>query len=387
MEHDNLLPRVGKARRTPFLMTIAGLSSLALVVLSFPRLASPVNLLSLPLSLQPGKGKVEEVGRMAVLKDHILYSDWRGTSLEYVDSWSFSHHWAGSVSVQEQEQTVVKQPKLELSTRAQPPALDQTRRRLSSDYNIKLDGEWKAGQAAALLETLDDLCSKSVHAKNSPHENCAMEQPSTWKLHAGRLVDDVSDERSKGGSVKLAKRATDYGKSRGATLDGNSGTVVSRRLQFAVMRVVTNFGENKKVVGQILKRRFGATLHVDQGYTKLTSVTTYEDGERFQQFKSPEVLFMLEAWSLMPPTMYNVAGLKYVTRRQQGLDHPLYGPTTAVSWPTNLDESYQEYMDYSFNNDGYTSRHLFIHEKTHFFWGILPMYVCMYVCVCIYIHI
>jgi len=23
----------------------------------------------------------------------------------------------------------------------------------------------------------------------------------------------------------------------------------------------------------------------------------------------------------------------------------------------------------SFNKDGYTSRHLFIHEKTHFFWG------------------
>jgi hypothetical protein len=47
----------------------------------------------------------------------------------------------------------------------------------------------------------------------------------------------------------------------------------------------------------------------------------------------------------------------------------LYGRTTAVSWPTNMDQSYQEYMDYSFNADAYTSRHLFIHEKTHFFWG------------------
>ncbi|MGB1602237.1 MAG: hypothetical protein ACPIOQ_56435, partial [Promethearchaeia archaeon] len=169
--------------------------------------------------------------------------------------------------------------------------------------------------------------------------------------------------------IEVAKRALDFASARGAKLDGNAGTVVSRRLQFAVLRVVSDYGRQKAVVGQILNRKFGAQLHVDPGYTTLTSTTTIEDAERFQHFKAPELLFMLEAWTLMPPNMYNVAGLKYVTRRQQGLDHPLYGSTTAVSWPTNLDQSYQEYMDYSFNNDGYTSRHLFIHEKTHFFWG------------------
>jgi hypothetical protein len=37
-------------------------------------------------------------------------------------------------------------------------------------------------------------------------------------------------------------------------------------------------------VGQILKRRIGAQLHVDDGYMKLTSVTTYEDGEPSLRF-------------------------------------------------------------------------------------------------------
>jgi hypothetical protein len=342
-------------------------------------------LLSLPLPLGTeslgrhaahGRRKSVVQEKLHVSKSHlgqydrtVLYDDWRGVSLEKlggVDEFSFSHSWAGSVDIQEREQTVVKQPQLELAKRSASSALSDTKAALQKQYNVALDGDWSPGQAQAVLDVLDDLCSTSVHAKDTPTENCGMSDASKWKIHDGRLVDDVMVD---GERVSLAKHALDFGASRGAKLEGEKGTVVSRRLQFAVLRVVTDYGKDKKVVGKILQRRFGAQLHVDPGYTKLTSVTTYEDAERFQHFKAPELLFMLEAWSLMPPTMYDVAGLKYVTRRQEGLDHPLYGSTTAVSWPTNLDQSYQEYMDYSFNNDGYTSRHLFIHEKTHFFWG------------------
>ena len=332
---------------------------------------SASSLLSLPVSLEPHSSVVATpgagvAGSLSTPDRRILYSDWRGTALEGVDSWSFSHNWVGSVDIHEREQTVVKDPRLELDKRSAPPAIGDTKSSLYNRYSVKLEGDWKPGQAAALLDTLDDLCSKSASAPRTPAENCRMKHETLWEIHDGSLVDDV---RVSGGTVSVAKRALDFSAPRGATLNGQGGSVVSRRLQFAVMRVVTDYGKNTNVAGQILARRFGAQLHVDPGYTKLTSVTTYEDAERFQHFKPPEVLFMLEAWSLMPPNMYSVAGLKYVTRRQQGLDHPLYGATTAVSWPTNLDQSYQEYMDYTFNNDGYTSRHLFIHEKTHFFWG------------------
>jgi len=354
----------------------AGLAAVALAALAGMGSHRRVALLGMPLPLtsmtaaergDSGEG-VGAMGGMQTASGHVLYSDWRGTALEGVDSWSFSHSWKGSVDIHEREQTVVAPPALALKKRPMPPALAETAGTLRDSYSVHLGGDWKPGQAAALLDTLDDMCSRSAGAPHAPADNCNMKQETTWTIHTGRLPDDVQVQ---GGAVSVAARALDFSAPRGATLDGDDGTVASRRLQFAVMRVVTNFGQNKEVVGQILKRRFGAQLGagVDPGYTTLTSTTTYEDAERFQHFKSPETLFMLEAWTLMPPNMHNVAGLKYVTRRQQGLDHPLYGPTTAVSWPTNLDQSYQEYMDYSFNNDGYTSRHLFIHEKTHFFWG------------------
>ena len=206
--------------------------------------------------------------------------------VEGTDAWSFSHNWEGSVDIQEREQIVVKQPTLELSKRTKPPPVSDTAERLTAQYLVKLDGEWKPGQAAALLDTLlldtlelldtlDDLCSTSVSSKGSPASNCHMHQPTSWSIADERLVDDVHRSHH-GQSIKVAQRALDYATSRGATLNGQEGNVVSRRLSFAVMRVVTDWGAHKPVVEQILKRRFGAQLKVDPSYTELTSVTTYE---------------------------------------------------------------------------------------------------------------
>jgi len=203
------------------------------------------------------------------------------TDVEGTHAWSFSHSWEGSVDIQEREQIVVKQPTLELSKRTKTPPVSDSAERLTAQYSVKLDGEWRPGQAAALLETLDDLCSTSVSAKGSAASNCHMHQPTSWSIADERLVDDVHRSHD-GQSIKVAKRALDYATSRGATLNGQEGNVVSRRLSFAVMRVVTDWGAHKPVVEQILNRRFGAQLKVDPGYTELTSVTTYEDGDRFQ---------------------------------------------------------------------------------------------------------
>jgi hypothetical protein len=152
-------------------------------------------------------------------------------------------------------------------------------------------------------------------------------------------------------------------------VNGTAGTVFSRRLQLAVIRALTDNGHRADAADRLLQRRFNATLRVDIGYTALTDVTTYEDRGRFMSFRPREIMYMLEAWGQTPPHMFVAPGLRYVIRRQQGLNHPYYGSTTAVSWPTNRPESYQEYMDFSFNNDGYTARHLFLHEKSHFLWS------------------
>jgi hypothetical protein len=253
----------GMARTAAF--AIAGLAVAAVAaVVALSGHFRGVQLLSMPLPLlgrpgaPPGGGEQAHAARGELKKmpeDRMLYSDWRGTALEGVDSWSFTHKWEGNVDIHEREQTVVRQPTLELKARPVSPALSETTNTLRDSYSVSLAGAWKPAQAAALLDTLNDLCSKSAKAPHPPAENCNMKQATTWEIHDGRLPDDVQVQ---GGSVAVAARALDFSAPRSATLDGGEGTVVSRRLQFVVMRVVTDFGKNKEVVGQILKRRIGA---------------------------------------------------------------------------------------------------------------------------------
>mmetsp|Transcript_12799 Transcript_12799/g.28758 ORF Transcript_12799/g.28758 Transcript_12799/m.28758 type:complete len:860 (-) Transcript_12799:8-2587(-) len=306
----------------------------------------------------------------------LLYKDWRGMSLEAVDAFSFSHTWEGSVNVGEREQHVVQMPDLSLAPTGAPssqplPADSDVAQSLTAKYGITLAGTWETSEAAALLQTFNALCDGTDEITGTPQENCGLKDIYTAvRVSPGALSDDVAVED---GKVAIAKAAFRLAGARAATLAGVKGTVGSHRLEFALVKALTAFGRDKAVVGQLLQRKFAATLDVQgkdrPGFIELTKPTTLEDSQRFQAFKSPELVFMLEAWSLMPEHMHKVDGLRYVTRRQQGLYHPMYGATTAVSWPENQETSYQEYMDYSFNQDGYTARHLFIHEKSHFFWA------------------
>jgi len=342
----------------------AAVAAVAIVALG-PRASGPAALFQ-----RPGLHPVP-----AARSQKLVYRDWRGTSLEAVDGFSFTHTWEGSVDVGEREQHVVAAPALVLAADAADVAAPlgedaSLRTSLKEDYGISLAGTWTSGEASALSETLKDLCEKTDEISGTPRENCALGEHTTVRVMSLAIVDDV---RLSAGQIALSKSAFKLAGEKGATLDGKTGSVGSLRLQFALVKALTRFGQEKAVVGQLLQRKFAATLQVDgdgrPGYIELTKPTTLEDDQRFQHFKSPELLFMLEAWSLMPGHMHKVDGLRYVTRRQQGLYHPYYGATTAVSWPENQPVSYQEYMDYSFNQDGYTSRHLFIHEKSHFFWA------------------
>lgn len=312
----------------------------------------------------------------------VLYQDWRGVSLEQKDAFFFSHTWSGTIDVGHTEQHIVRTPNLtypalvveaaavagvqkiggsEGSTSA-GGILANLKQQALEKYDVELGGDWSGEEVEGLLMAYGAVCGY-----NSPVATkiCGLKH-SKWDVSDAKIVDDVFVQGSK---VTVSRLALEHSKAKAAEFDGVKGRVRSRRLQHAVMRVVTGWGHKPEVVDNILQRLFGTTLNVDIGYTKLTQDTTIEDGARFMNFKPRELMLALEAWSDMPEHMHHVPGLRYLTRRQQGLNHPLYGGTTAVSWPTNLDQSYQEYMDFSFNSDAYTSRHLFIHEKTHFFWG------------------
>mgnify|MGYP001233099129 CR=1 FL=1 len=68
--------------------------------------------------------------------------------------------------------------------------------------------------------------------------------------------------------IEVAKRALDFASARGAKLDGNAGTVVSRRLQFAVLRVVSDVRDLLQAQHEAAKKN-SWTLAVKQAYNNL----------------------------------------------------------------------------------------------------------------------
>jgi len=77
-----LLGEAPRARVRLLLASVGGLAAVALLVVAalpgrWQSGGGPSQLLSLPLSLAP----VEDAGTMQTPHNHVLYSDWRGTSL------------------------------------------------------------------------------------------------------------------------------------------------------------------------------------------------------------------------------------------------------------------------------------------------------------------
>jgi hypothetical protein len=82
MERAPLLGEAPRARVRMLLARVGGLAAVALLVVAalpgrWQSGGGPSQLLSLPLSLAP----VEDAGTMQTPHNHVLYSDWRGTSL------------------------------------------------------------------------------------------------------------------------------------------------------------------------------------------------------------------------------------------------------------------------------------------------------------------
>jgi len=182
-------------------------------------------------------------------------------SLEAVDAFSFSHTWEGSVNVGEREQHLVQEPQLALTPRpASSQTLAEVSQSLKSKYDITLSGTWETSEAVALHQTLIAMCDGTDEITGSPQENCGLAEATAVNISPGALVDDVS---SKDGEMTIAKAAFRLGGESGATLDGVEGTVGSRRLEFALVKALTSFGRDKTVVGQLLQRKFAATLDVE----------------------------------------------------------------------------------------------------------------------------
>ena len=217
--------------------------------------------------------------------------------------------------------------------------------RLKEKYSVHVGTEWSAAEAYRLLQTFQSI----PQATNDLYAEESTVPPSLWRMSDQHIHDDISVSVEDGQKiVTISRDAFNYAEPLLAEIDGVRGRFFSRRLHHAVVRFVTDGGENREALRRILRERFGVLIDVPS-YTELTRNTTKEYTERFSEFKNAELMSIASMFEEFPQGMHTTPGLKYLVRRLDGTPHPIYPTAPAVAWPT---EGYIEFMESAFKETG-----------------------------------
>ena len=240
----------------------------------------------------------------------------------------------------------------------QNPAINENAsNELRTNYRIFLDdtnGNWSKEYASVLFQVLSSI-PQSDNVDSS-----------YWVLVDEFIADDIEVEADRDYTIVwISKAAFERASPSQASIGKDTGIAFSRRLHHALVRYVTNNGQNQAAYEKILIENFGVSTTVDN-YKALTASTTHEDGHHFQDFHPSEIIEIISMLDEMPAAMHKVAGLKFLIRRLDGTSHPVYGDIPAVAWTK---AGYIEFTESAFNTDHLASlRRLIIHEKSHFLW-------------------
>jgi len=203
--------------------------------------------------------------------------------------------------------------------------------KLQHDYNVILSDEeesWSPEHAYRLLETLRSIpqTTRSSYGQQTL-------DPSKWILTDDNIADDVTiTAQVDAQTVRISSAAFTYASPRIATVDGKRGSFYSQRLHHALVRFVTDGGQDLTAVEAILTERFGVTTVVPD-YATLTASTTAEQAGRFQAFHATELVAIINMFEEMPEGVRIIGNLDYLVRRLDGTAHPLYADAPAVAWP------------------------------------------------------
>ena len=235
---------------------------------------------------------------------------------------------------------------------------------LMKKYSVYIDTNWRGLDAYKLLQTFETIPQRTNYRFARQDVS-----PSVWQISNNHIHNDIDIEhRGDTRVVTIASDAFTYANPLLAEIEGVRGRFFSKRLHNAVIRFVTNDGNNRDAISKILRERYDVSVNVDD-YTELTKHTTGEDHHRFSEFKREELLVILSMLEEYPQGMITTPGLRYLVRRLDGTPHPTHPIAPAVAWPS---EGYIEFMESAFQEQGYEYMHrLVLHEKSHFLWAHL----------------
>ena len=237
--------------------------------------------------------------------------------------------------------------------------------RLLKKYSVHLGAEWDAAHAARLLQTFELVPQE----KNGMKSGKQYVLPSVWIISPQHIQNDI--EINFHGDVRIvtiAAAAFVHASPQLAEIEGVRGRYFSKRLHRAVVRFVTDNGNDRHAIKKILSERFDVSIDVPD-YTELTRQTTGEGAGRFSDFKSEELIALVSMLEEFPTGMLKTPGLQYLVRRLDGTSHPLHPIAPAVAWTS---AGYIEFMESAFKAQELDYIHrLILHEKSHFLWAHL----------------
>jgi hypothetical protein len=164
--------------------------------------------------------------------------------------------------------------------------------------------------------------------------------------------------------VTISQSAFTYASAQTGNLDGVKVKFYSKRLHHAILNYFTDFGANAEQVARIARERYGIRfMKPDLETQQLMN----EDASNFQEFFNEEKINILSMFEELPEGFHKQEGLKYLVRRINGQDHPIYREAPAIAWTSNFTI---EFMSKAFNQAEIGSvQRLILHEKAHFLWA------------------
>ncbi len=193
--------------------------------------------------------------------------------------------------------------------------------------------------------------------------------PSVWSLTTNEIDNDITiNHRSGYDEITLGLSTLKYSTPRNVDVKGKQVEYFSNRLYNALLRFVTDNGNNESVCETILNTNFLSSFKIPD-YKELTKGITNENEDSFQEFLPEEKIQIITMFEEMPKGLHKIKELKYLVRRKNGTVNPIYPSAAAVTW-TKAPTPYIEFMESTFINKAgyYDTKRLIIHEKMHMYY-------------------
>ncbi len=281
------------------------------------------------------------------------------------DSKAFEFSWEIDETPEGQESATIVDPiQVNILDEKTEIASDSASIWLLKRYSVLLTSEWNGAYASRLLQAFESIPQRKNNLR-FPNQVPV----SIWKISNKHIHNDIEIEYN--GDVQVVTIASDaftHANPFLAEIEGVRGKYFSKRLHRSIVRFVSDNGNDKSAIKNILRERYNLSIDIPD-YEELTEDTTGEEASRFSQFKSEELIALTSMLEEYPSGMLKIPGLKYIVRRLDGTIHPIYPTAPAVAWPS---EGYIEFMESAFQGQGLDYIHrLILHEKAHFLWAHL----------------